>query len=64
MYIVNYIRSTIPYKHIDENPQPKARPLKNETGRVVTKDKNITTNPMPKVHNDLFKPYKHIIDPY
>ena len=30
----------------------------------MTKDKNVTSNPMGKVHKDLFKAPKHIIDPY
>jgi hypothetical protein len=32
-------------------------------GRVITKDKNFTTNPTSKVEKDLFKPYRYIADP-
>ena len=38
--------------------------MRDETGRVVTKEKNPTSNPMTKVQTDLFKAPKHIIDPY
>ena len=42
----------------------KKKPSKDETGRVVTKDKNVTTNPQSKINKDLFKTPKHIIDPF
>lgn len=49
--------------HVDENPLPKIRPAKNDTGRVVTKEKNITTNPMSKVQKELYKQHRYIADP-
>lgn len=40
------------------------KPKRDETGRVVTKDRNALSNPTSKVENDLLKPPKYIVDPY
>jgi hypothetical protein len=53
----------LPYKHTDENPLPKEKPLRDETGRVITRPRNVTTNPMSRIKSDLFKEPKYISDP-
>jgi len=52
------------YKYLEAKPVDKKRPARDETGRIITKERNITSNPMTKVESDLFKAPKHIIDPY
>ena len=64
LYLLSYRRAGSTYKHIDENPVEKKKPSRDDTGRVVTKDKNVTSNPQSKISKDLFKAPKHIIDPY
>jgi hypothetical protein len=49
--------------HVDENPLPKIKPARDDTGRVITKDRNFTTNSMSKVEREVFKHYKYIADP-
>lgn len=40
------------------------KPKRDDTGRVITKDRNALSNPTSKVETDLFKPLKYIIDPF
>jgi hypothetical protein len=40
------------------------KPKRDETGRVVTSDRNALTNPLTRVQSDLFKHPKYIVDPY
>jgi hypothetical protein len=56
-------RAKLPYDHTDENPIQKKKPPRDETGRVITSARNMQTNPMHRIHNDLFKDLKHISDP-
>jgi hypothetical protein len=56
-------RNKFPYHHIDENPIPKKKPARDETGRVVTSARNVQTNHMHRIHSELFKDPKHISDP-
>ena len=39
-------------------------PAKDESGRVITKDRNLPSNPGSKISKDLYKQPKHMIDPY
>jgi hypothetical protein len=57
------IRASLPYKHIDENPLTKQKPPRDDTGRVITNPRNVTTNPISRIKSDLFKEPKYISDP-
>ena len=46
------------------NPQLDPKRYKMEDGRIKTGPKNFYTNPGHRVIDTLFKPYKHVPDPY
>lgn len=64
LYSLTYYSASTSYKYMEQKPKEKAKPARDETGRVITIDKNVTSNPMTRVQSDLFKPLKHYVDPY
>lgn len=63
MYSLSLPRAELPYHHIDEKPIPKKKPARAETGKVITRERNIQANPMHKIHTDLFKNPPYVSDP-